>query len=473
MKKLLKKTTLYTFILLVTGLLLLIILTIESSFYNPIDKTFGRETERIALINGQILNTKTGEIVPNQVILINNGLITDIVSDSTLDLDNYSVLDVRGKTLMHGLADMHTHVFDRAELTQYLSYGVTHVRNMMGFSNHLIWRDEVDRGVLTGSYLLTSGPTLNGSNNAPPLHNRLKSVEDARKAVVETKEKGYDFVKVYDGLSEEQLRTISETSADLVIPFAGHPVHNVKNKVVLDAGYQSIEHVEELFQGMMDFEFDSALAMHLVDELKAHETPVTITLSAYNHLYRTVLEKEDFLQTIPVDQITPFTRYLGQKSLEGWKTPTPSGYDWTLKKYGFMEYLVRLLDEKEVPLLLGTDTGPNLTVAGWSYHKEMELLQNLGIDELKIIQSGTSEAAKILGHPAFSGNIKEGTIANILILEENPLSDLHTLSLPEGIILDKMYYDKPTLVEMRIYSKEHFNPFLISVGEFLSFIFIG
>ncbi|MEQ9309135.1 MAG: hypothetical protein RLN90_06735 [Balneolaceae bacterium] len=471
MKKILKRTLIALLSIVVVILVSLVLLSIESVKYNPVDKTFGTKMKKVAITNGRILDTKTGSLSGEKTILINHGHIIDILEAEIEVSEEYSIIDATDKVLMHGLADMHTHIFDRVELIQYLSYGVTHVRNMMGFPSHLDWRSEVENNLLSGSRLITAGPTLNGNQNTSPLHSNLETAEEAYEAVRKIKDDGYDFIKVYDGLSRDQLESIAKASIEHEITFSGHPVRGLSDEYILGTGYTTIEHVEELFQGMLDFKFDTLKALELVKRLKEADIPITITLSAYNHLYRTVLEKETFLKTIPTDEINPFLRTLGERSLDGWKNPTQSGYDWTLEKYAFMEYLVRLLDQEEVPILLGTDTGPNLTVPGWSVHKEMILMQNLGISNLKIIQSGTTEVVDILSHRSFTGTIEKGTIANILILDENPLDNLRSLSLPRGLFLEGIYYDQSTLLEMRAYAKQHFSPFLISVGQFLNYIF--
>tara|TARA_R110000868_G_scaffold304437_2_gene564972 strand:- start:1145 stop:2572 length:1428 start_codon:yes stop_codon:yes gene_type:complete len=471
MKRFLKIFSLTILSISVVITVFLVFLSIESTSYNSIDKTFGEKLTKVAVQNARIFDPETGILSNEKTVFINHGYISKI-SESDSEISNkYRIIDAKNKVLMHGLADMHTHIFDRAELIQYLSYGVTHVRNMMGFPTHLTWRSEVENNQLSGSRLITAGPTLNGTQNTSPLHHNMESSKEAYEIVGKIKNEGYDFIKVYDGLSQEQIEAISTSATENSITFSGHPIKGVSNQFILNSGYTTLEHVEELFQSMLDYELDSLRAQELVKELKEADIPVTITLSAYNHLYRTALEKEAFLETLPTEQISPFLRYLGARSLEGWINPTQSGYDWTMKKYAFMEYLVHLLDEEGVPILLGTDTGPNLTVPGWSVLEEIALMQDLGISNLKIIQSGTTEAVDILNHRSFTGTIKEGAMANILFLDQNPLEDMETLSLPNGLILEGVYYDQPTLLEMREYANTHFAPFLISVGQFINYIF--
>ena len=424
MKRFLKIFSLTILSISVVITVFLVFLSIESTSYNSIDKTFGEKLTKVAVQNARIFDPETGILSNEKTVFINHGYISKISeSDSEISI-KYRIIDAKNKVLMHGLADMHTHIFDRAELIQYLSYGVTHVRNMMGFPTHLTWRSEVENNQLSGSRLITAGPTLNGTQNTSPLHHNMESSKEAYEIVGKIKNEGYDFIKVYDGLSQEQIEAISTSATENSITFSGHPIKGVSNQFILNSGYTTLEHVEELFQSMLDYELDSLRAQELVKELKEADIPVTITLSAYNHLYRTALEKEAFLETLPTEQISPFLRYLGARSLEGWINPTQSGYDWTMKKYAFMEYLVHLLDEEGVPILLGTDTGPNLTVPGWSVLEEIALMQDLGISNLKIIQSGTTEAVDILNHRSFTGTIKEGAMANILFLDQNPLYQL-------------------------------------------------
>lgn len=298
-----------------------IFLAIESMNYNSIDKTFGKKLNKVAIRNAIILDTETGVLSNEKTVFINHGYISKI-SESDSEISNeYRIIDAKNKVLMHGLADMHTHIFDRAELIQYLSYGVTHVRNMMGFPTHLTLRLEVENNQLSGSRLITAGPTINGTQrDTSPLHHNIESSNEAYEVVRKIKNEGYDFIKVYDGLSQEQLEAISRSAIENSITFSGHPIKGVSNQFILNSGYTTIEHVEELFQSMLDYELDSLKAQLLIDELKEADIPVTITLSPCNHLYRTALEKDTFFETLPIDQMNPFLRYLEARSLNEWKT---------------------------------------------------------------------------------------------------------------------------------------------------------
>ncbi|WP_420386264.1 amidohydrolase family protein [Roseivirga sp.] len=455
------------------GLLLLIILVVSlvlyfTARYDSIDQTFGNHYSQALLKNAHVIDLENDTIYSNQYLSIEHGLITEISSFPPPDIDTTEAIDMEGQYLIHGLADMHTHVFDPADLMLNLSYGVTHVRNMMGFSYHLDWRQQVEDHKISGSYMTTASHTFNGPGDAPPLHIKVDGEEEVKAAIDEAIADGYDFIKVYDNLRKETFLALAEYTRSKGIGFAGHPSYYIKNESLFTAGFQSIEHVEELFQAMLNYEFDSLAAQELVRELKEREIPVTITMSAYNHLYRTMTEGESFLNTIPMEQITPAIQFLGKKSLEEWKAPQQSSYDWTMKKYAFMEYLVELLDQEDVPLLLGTDTGPNLTVHGWSVHREIELLQGMGMSNKKILKSATVNAAPILNKGNFSGSIRAGAYANFLVVDQNPLTNPETMEMPMEIYLGSTHYSRGDLLNMRQYAIDNFYPWYFSAGQLIN-----
>ncbi|HSS68558.1 MAG TPA: hypothetical protein VLK34_08395, partial [Nocardioidaceae bacterium] len=105
-------------------------------------------------------------------------------------------IDGRGKYLIPGLADMHSHPADEDDLLLLVTHGVTTIRNLFGMPRHVRWRERVAAGQLLGPRIVTSGPVVDGR---PPRSNGNFSVvtrEEAIAAVEQTKRGGYDCVKV-------------------------------------------------------------------------------------------------------------------------------------------------------------------------------------------------------------------------------------------------------------------------------------
>lgn len=107
----------------------------ERHVTNPgvaLSKIFFRHATIIPMDSSYVLN--------NHALFIDNNKIVAVLPDSLATTTDYTGIDASGKYILPGLVDMHSHIFDRSDLTNFLSYGVTHVRNMMGFLMHLRWK---------------------------------------------------------------------------------------------------------------------------------------------------------------------------------------------------------------------------------------------------------------------------------------------------------------------------------------------
>ena len=470
MRHLIKYVMFFLISVLIVSLILFFSLIISSQSQNSATKIYGQPTIDLALTGLILVDSELNSISDPQTILIKNGIIEKIQPEKDPIPEVYEKKDMNGLFGMHSLADMHSHAFDRSDLVLDLAYGVTHVRNMMGFPAHLKWREEVENHHLSGAQVNTAGPTLNSGNDGTPFHNMLESDDELIEAVQRVKAEGYDFIKVYDGLNAHQLGLIAKESEKLKIGFAGHPQKHVPLDTILASGIVSIEHVEEVFQSIMNYKFDKELAHQIGKRLHETKTPVAITMSAYNHIYRTAKEKDAFLSTLPMEYISPVVRFIGDKQMEEWLNPNEGAFNWTIKKYTFLEEIVRILKEEKVTFLLGTDTGPSYTVHGWNMHRELELLQSIGLTPAEIISSGTINAAKVLQMDSFAGKIQENTAANMVIVSANPLEDLSVLENPEFQITNSYWYTKSDLFDMRAYSITAQSPWYITIGRMLEYV---
>lgn len=413
-----------------------------------------------------VLSTDSMHILRDQSIFISEGIIQAVTADSLADYQGYEVIDMNGLYAMPGLIDMHTHILDRTDLTQYLSYGVTTVRNMMGLPMHLRFKEQLRGGKLLGSRMITASPTLNAGNNKGPFHKKAGGVEKASRMVSKYVANGYDFIKVYNGLSEEQLNTIIKASNELGVSVAGHPVNNVPRRAFLNSDVVSFEHIEEVFNTYMKRKIDDSLAVVIANEFKEAEMPTCITLSAYHHLYRTAIEGEAFRDSIPKEYISPMSRFIGKRQTSGYLNLEEKYVDGISKKDDYLRKLTKIFYDKGVVLLLGTDSGPNLTVAGATLHDEIALWKKAEVPNCEIIKAGTVNAAEVLGMANTIGKVKEGFYADILFLESNPLDQIETLRNPKGMVFQNHFYSEDDMIALREVAKKKTGWF-ITMGNLL------
>jgi len=406
----------------------------------------GKKIDKLVLKGVNIIPMKTNEVIYNQNVYLENDKIVNITPDSVTISNGYHLVEAKGKYLMPGLIDMHAHVFDRTDLPQYLSYGVTTVRNMMGFPMHLRWKEQLKNGEFQGSDLITATPTINSGDDVGPFHKTIENAEEARIAAEEYLSQGYDFIKVYDGVDSLQLKAIGGVANLRGVQIAGHPPRMSLNGL-LKSSISSIEHTEELLQ-FLDEERSEESIRKLAKQIKATNKAVTLNLVAYNRIERISLEGQPYYESLQKEYLNPVIKFIGKKQL---KKYTEAGSKYKLyaeAKYKAMQNLSRIFNEEGVTILFGTDSGPNFIAAGPSVREELELLNEAGLDSYSILKSATYNASKVLNRKDL-GRIVIGAKADLLLLDKNPLENFNNLFKIEQLFSNGNYYTNEDLRKVR------------------------
>ena len=387
---------------------------------------------------------------------IQHGYIVGIYSvDASPRIESTTkVVDAQGRWLAPGLIDSHVHIFDQSELYGYLVHGVTTVRNMMGFPLHLRWRDSIEQNRLNGPTIVTASPTINfGQGDGGPFHKYVSSASEVDYLVRQYQQQGYDFIKFYEGLEEDMFYQLAATARELDMPFAGHPVHQVDIASLLAKKPTSIEHVEALFNGPLAYNLDIEQGSEVLDALALYQVPVVTTLTSYENIYLASEHRSEFMTQDRLNRINPFIRWIGESGLA--PVTNEEHRKWIVDKQHALRALFTAMQERGVPMVLGTDTGPALTVAGRSVHDEMQILSELGISREHIFSMATTGGAKLLGREGIAGKVAIAEQANLVLLDGNPLNDLHNLREPWAVLVQGRVYGPDALEKMQRLSQEH------------------
>ena len=282
--------------------LALILLAIPISIYEmPNDLHAVDNAEDIVLDNVNYIDVLTGKTIRNQRIYLSKGRIVSIGEKTSSQSRDARVIDLHGEYVVPGLFDMHVHLHDRKYLALYLAYGVTSVRNMRGLPMHLRWKSELNRGDWLGSNLYTSSPVLDGERYAHALQQVVISPAKARELVRKYKDDGYDFIKAYGYLDKEVFEAITDEASRLDFPIAKHGPNPIDGLgLQSNSGLQSLEHVEDIFQGPLNFSFDQNSMAIWVSQLKAINPTVTPTLATFHHLTKLSQDKAAFVDSLPI-----------------------------------------------------------------------------------------------------------------------------------------------------------------------------
>lgn len=378
---------------------------------------------QLAITHVTVIDTTGGPPRADATVVIRDGRIANIESSVPVGM---KVVDGRGKFLIPGLWDMHVHLSWTKEsaLRVLIANGVTGVRDLGGKLGEIDeWRTKIGAGLLVGPRIFRVGPILNGQK-----FNQYQMVpgnpDETRGVVRALKEVGVDFIKVHRRMQRDSYFAAIDEAKKQGLPLVGHIPMTVTPEEASDAGQATVEHVVTIFEGtfsaaLKEGEFLAAMqrwraqdADKLLARFVKHHTVVVPTLVAYNPEF---------------DPSGPLSRYVALSFRnEAEKRPKPSPAELEGSRATFAEFkeVVRAMNRAGVTLLTGSDIA-SARVPGFTLQEELALLVESGLTPLQALQAATLNPARVLNRSDDYGSVDAGRIADLVLLDANPLDDIH------------------------------------------------
>lgn len=441
------------------------------------------ESYDLVLQNGQTIDLITGETKP-QDLYIKDGRIVKIASPDTENHFNANqIIDATGTFILPGFWDNHTHFRggdsliseNRNLLPLFLANGVTTVRDAGGdlTSSVMQWKKEITAGTVDGPTIFTSGPKIDGPKATWAGSLEVVTEEDIDKALDSLQTLNTDFVKIYDSRisGDAYLQTLKETEKRGLIT-SGHMPFTVTLKETVDAGIDAVEHLYYIMKGC------SAVEMEVTQMLKNKEigfwqamplllegyqkstAQSTFTLLKNKNVYvvPTLYIGKTLSYLDEVDHLNdPYLQYMGKgivKTYEGRIIGAMNASEKARKDRKeldqFFGALTRSLNDAGVKLLAGSDSGAynSYTYPGISLHKELEAMEATGMTPLEVLRTSAYNGAHFLKKDSDYGNIDIGKIADLVLLNANPLEDITNTQKIHAVIHNAKVYDKEDLSNM-------------------------
>jgi imidazolonepropionase-like amidohydrolase len=428
------------------------------------------QQKALVLTHLTVIDVTGGAPKPDMTVVITGDHITDIGEAGKVSVpQGGKVIDAGGKFLIPGLWDMHVHWYIRDMLPLFTANGVTGIRQMFGNSDLLRWRDEIAKGSLQGPRMAVASPIIDGPQPVWPNSISVSDEAEGRKAVTKVKKWGADFVKVYSLLPREAYFGIADEARKQGIPFEGHVPFTVSAAEASDAGQKSIEHMTGVILACSDKEEE------LRSELVQTNTPAARARADAKALDTFSAKKEAELfarfikngtwqcPTLTVRRSTAYQddpnfrnderlRFIPRQTLERWgmRMGNRGGGGYANAKRQFQKEIEVIGDMRRagVLFLAGTDTGNPFCFPGFSLHDELALLVKAGLTPAESLRAATLNPAKFFGLDQTLGTVEKGKLADLVLLEANPLEDIRNTQKIDAVITNGRFYDRKALDKM-------------------------
>ena len=375
------------------------------------------------------------------------------------------MVDGRGRFLIPGLIDMHTHVSKTRGSSLYLlvANGVTTVRDLGGDHEELLaWRRDIDAGRRIGPRLLIAGPYLESARNAEQQHATPPSemVEptertrvgvatpaDADRIIAGIAARGVDHLKIRTTTDRDTYLAIGAAAKHHGLALAGH-VQPYSADDIFAAGHASLEHgfypPLDQRQGLDRRSFFARLSAAGVAIV-----PTLVVLERLGTPDDETLKRRVADADAPPDGKRMLSAYLRAD----WREQLAEQGPERRPLYGRLQENIRR-DLREmratgVRILAGTDIGVLNVVPGQSLHEELTLLvRDANLSPLDALRAATRGAAVFLGRDREIGTIAGGLKADLVLLDADPLADISHVSRISAVVLRGRFFDRAALTRL-------------------------
>ena len=418
-------------------------------------------------------------------VVIDGDRITRIGRSAKVKIPkNVHVIDGTGKFLIPSLWDMHVHVLNSdLMMPLFVANGVLGVRDLGNpqLAEILMWRDQAAAGKIIGPRILTAGKVVDGSPPAnEPYSVTVTNESEGRNAVRDLKARGVDTIKVYEGLSREAYLGIADESKKIGLTFVGHTPTVISTIEASDAGQKSIEHLGKVladcsgdqklveakqkaaippndffaFTTRLGTIYDAVLSTfsrkkeaEIFEHFRKNGTWQVPTLAIKNG--RTFIDELD-------SKGDPRTKYVEPSQVNYWKPQVgffsryrTASYIAAQKRYFEKELrLVGEMQRADVKMMAGTDAPNAYVIAGFGLHDELALMVRSGLTPFQALKTATRNPVEFLGELKDSGTIEKGKLANLILLDANPLVDIRNTTRINAVIQKGRYMSRADLDKM-------------------------
>ena len=438
----------------------------------------------VALTQATIIDVAAGTRATGKSVLLKGDTIVAVVSDADLK-KKYApknTIKLPGKFLMPGLWDTHVHFGGGEALIEenkqllplYLAHGITAVRDCAGDLSDTVlsWRQQIAAGQMAGPTIFASGQKLEGIKPLWKGTIEVGTPADVSRALDQLQAQKVDFVKITENTMtpETYLEALRQAKAR-GMRTSGHLPGQMPLARAFDAGLGTVEHLSYLLRAATPREAELAgqvaagkLTGREVNRLSIESYDEATARAAFRHM------AARGTAVVPTLSVSRITAYLDQEdhSHDSYLQYIGKGlretYDWRVKRaaqdspeaialrhavYEKSAALLPMLAQEGVSIIAGTDAGflNSFDYPGQALHDEIALYVRHGLTPQQALQSAVVNGPRFLGKLERYGSIGAGKVADVLVLDADPLVDISAtrkirMVVSRGEVHDRARLDK-------------------------------
>jgi Tol biopolymer transport system component len=372
------------------------------------------------------------EVLKSADIVVENNRIKSVGAKGSVPA-GAKVIDVRGKTIVPGFVDTHAHwteirrgILDTQNwaFLANLAYGVTSGLDVQTGTNDMFaYQDLVDTGDIIGLRAFSTGPGVFSDNN-------FQSAEEVKGVLTKYKKYyGTHNIKSYVVGNRKQRQFMVEASKELeMMPTTEGALDLKLNLTHVIDGFHGNEHtlpITPLYKDVLQMFAQSGIA----------ETPTLIVN------YGGPFGEDYFYENSNVHDDAKLNHFTPHRIIDE-KTKRRGG--WFRKdEFAFPKLAAQMAKLERAGGLVGV--GSHGQLQGLGYHWEMWMLSSGGMTPMEVLRCATVNGSKIVGRPQDIGSIEPGKLADLLILDKNPLDDIHNTNSVHWVMKNGELFEGDTM----------------------------
>lgn len=424
----------------------------------------------VALIGVRVVDGTGAAPAENQTVVIQDGRISAVGASNSVQVPaGARRIELPGHTVLPGIIGLHDHTFYmtprrsiQADFTAprlYLASGVTTIRTTGSASpyNELTLKDGIETGAVPGPTMVITGPYITGQGGGGQMY-AATTPDAARRVVAYWAEEGVEWFKFYTSISREAMKAAIDEAHARGAKFTGH-LCSVSFREAVALGIDNLEHGfitnSDYAPGKQPDQCPSTVRAGLeAVDLEGVEVQATI---------RDMIDNDVAMTTTPAvyELFVPNRPPLEDRNLEAMSAETREEYMGSRNRIaanpqsGIAEALFkkalafdRMFWEAGGLLAAGVDpTGSGGALPGYGDQRNYELLIEGGFSPVEAIQILTLNGAKVLGTDSELGSVEAGKIADLVVIEGDPVARPAEIRNVRTVFKHGVGYDSAKLIE--------------------------